>query len=239
MINDQRGVSDPRELVEVNGKGYIFEGRDVVLPLPRHAKVYTAGQTKEMLAMAGLRRYARGKDDQEWENAQDDWAHYTKVNNVSAFEALEHWDEMMKKFSYDAEAVKDIQEEIVASTKDMWDEEMATMQFYLDMGVDSEEHYYKWLETYRDEHFDGNDEMWRKATLDITKYNKRMAKESAEALNATCSEEHTRLPHNRRGLGRQIDDSAAMPLDARVLDRAGRRFGRTVYMKALRKRTSF
>lgn len=58
MINDQRGVSDPRELVEVNGKGYIFEGRDVVLPLPRHAKVYTAGQTKEMLAMAGLRRYA-------------------------------------------------------------------------------------------------------------------------------------------------------------------------------------
>ena len=50
MINDQRGVSDPRELVEVNGKGYIFEGRDVVLPLPRHAKGYTAGQTKEMLA---------------------------------------------------------------------------------------------------------------------------------------------------------------------------------------------
>lgn len=226
MINDQRGVSDPRELVEVNGKGYIFEGRDVVLPLPRHAKVYTAGQTKEMLAMAGLRRYARGKDNQEWENAQDDWAHYTKVNNVSAFEALEHWDEMMKKFSYDAEAVKDIQEEIVAATKDMWDEEMATMQFYLDMGVDSEEHYYKWLETYRDEHFDGNDEMWRKATLDITKYNKRMAKESAEALN-DASEEYIRF-HTIAGDWDEIDDSP-LAAYARVLDRAEEDLANGVY----------
>lgn len=226
MINDQRGVSDPRELVEVNGKGYIFEGRDVVLPLPRHAKVYTAGQTKEMLAMAGLRRYARGKDNQEWENAQDDWAHYTKVNNVSAFEALEHWDEMMKKFSYDAEAVKDIQEEIVASTKDMWDEEMATMQFYLDMGVDSEEHYYKWLETYRDEHFDGNDEMWRKATLDITKYNKQMAKESAEALN-DASEEYIRF-HTIAGDWDEIGDSP-LAAYARVLDRAEEDLANGVY----------
>lgn len=226
MINDQRGVSDPRELVEVNGKGYIFEGRDVVLPLPRHAKVYTAGQTKEMLAMAGLRRYARGKDNKEWENAQDDWAHYTKVNNVSAFEALEHWDEMMKKFSYDAEAVKDIQEEIVASTKDMWDEEMATMQFYLDMGVDSEEHYYKWLETYRDEHFGGNDEMWRKATLDITKYNKQMAKESAEALN-DASEEYIRF-HTIAGDWDEIGDSP-LAAYARVLDRAEEDLANGVY----------
>lgn len=226
MINDQRGVSDPRELVEVNGKGYIFEGRDVVLPLPRHAKVYTAGQTKEMLAMAGLRRYARGKDNKAWENAQDDWAHYTKVNNVSAFEALEHWDEMMKKFSYDAEAVKDIQEEIVASTKDMWDEEMATMQFYLDMGIDSEEHYYKWLETYRDEHFDGNDEMWRKATLDITKYNKRMAKESAEALN-DASEEYIRF-HTIAGDWDEIGDSP-LAAYARVLDRAEEDLANGVY----------
>lgn len=226
MINDQRGVSDPRELVEVNGKGYIFEGKDVVLPLPRHAKVYTAGQTKEMLAMAGLRRYARGKDNKAWENAQDDWAHYTKVNNVSAFEALEHWDEMMKKFSYDAEAVKDIQEEIVASTKDMWDEEMATMQFYLDMGIDSEEHYYKWLETYRDEHFEGNDEMWRKATLDITKYNKRMAKESAEALN-DASEEYIRF-HTIAGDWDEIGDSP-LAAYARVLDRAEEDLANGVY----------
>ena len=226
MINDQRGVSDPRELVEVNGKGYIFEGKDVVLPLPRHAKVYTAGQTKEMLAMAGLRRYARGKDNEAWENAQDDWVHYTKVNNVSAFEALEHWDEMMKKFSYDAEAVKDIQEEIVAATKDMWDEEMATMQFYLDMGVDSEEHYYKWLETYRNEHFEGNEEMWRKATLDITKYNRQMAKESAEALN-NVSAEYIKL-HTIAGDWDEIGDSP-LAAYARVLDRAEEDLANGIY----------
>ena len=229
MINDQRGVADPRELVEVNGKGYIFEGRDVVLPLPRHAKVYTAGQTKEMLAMAGLRRYARGKDNEAWEKAQDDWAHYTKVNNVSAFEALEHWDEMMKKFSYDAEVVKDIQEEIVASTKDMWDEEMATMQWYLDMGIDSEAHYYKWLETYRDEHFDGNDEMWREATLKITEYNKKVAKESAEALN-NVSAEYIKL-HTIAGDWDEIGDSPLLAY-ARVLDRAEEDLANGVYEDA-------
>lgn len=38
-INDQKGIPDPRELVEFGGKGYIFEGKDVVLPLPKHARV--------------------------------------------------------------------------------------------------------------------------------------------------------------------------------------------------------
>ena len=53
MINDQPGISDPRELVQIGGKGYIFEGKDVIVPLPEHAKVYTASQTKQMMAASG------------------------------------------------------------------------------------------------------------------------------------------------------------------------------------------
>lgn len=184
MINDQKGISDPREMVEVGGKGYIFEGSDVVLPLPKHAKVYTASQTKQMMKNAGIPRYASGKNNEAWENEKADWTHYTKINNVTAIEQLDHWDNMMRKFKDDAEVVKEIQEEIVASTKDMWNEDITTMQWYLDMGIDSQEQYYRWLEAYRDKHFDGDDEQWRKATLELHKWKK----EQADALNEISEE---------------------------------------------------
>ena len=188
MVNDQKGTSDPREMIEVGGKGYIFEGKDVVLPLPKHAKVYTASQTKQMMNNAGIPRYANGKNNKAWENAKANWAHYTKINNVSAIEQLEHWDNMMIKFKNDAEVIKEIQEEIVASTKDMWNEDITTMQWFLDMGMDTQEHYYRWLEDYRDEHFEGDEEQWRKATLELHKWKK----EQAEMLN-TASEEYIKL----------------------------------------------
>ena len=60
VINDQRGVPDPRELVEVGGKHFLFEGRDVVLPLPKHAKVYTASQTQAMLGALDVPQFAGG-----------------------------------------------------------------------------------------------------------------------------------------------------------------------------------
>ncbi len=179
MINDQRGVSDPRELVEVNGKGYIFEGKDVVLPLPKHAKVYTAEQTKQIMSRKGVPRYAKGKNNEEWENAKADWTHYIKVNEVSAIDYLEHWDAMMRKFKGDAEVVKEIQEEIVASTKSKWDEDIETMKWYLDMGDNTEEQYFAWLEAYRDENFEGNKEYWRKTTLELQKWKR----EQSDALN--------------------------------------------------------
>lgn len=179
MINDEKGKADPRELVEVNGKGYIFEGRDVVVPLPKHAKVYTADQTGQIMSRKGVPRYAKGKNNEEWENAKADWTHYIKVNEVSAIDYLEHWDAMMRKFKGDAEVVKEIQEEIVASTKSKWDEDIETMKWYLDMGDNTEEQYFAWLEAYRDENFEGNKEYWRKTTLELQKWKR----EQSDALN--------------------------------------------------------
>lgn len=42
VVNDERGVSDPRELIEHNGRLMMFSGRDVVVPLSQGDKVYTA-----------------------------------------------------------------------------------------------------------------------------------------------------------------------------------------------------
>ena len=179
-INDQRGIPDPRELVEVNGQQYLFEGRDVILPLPEHAKVYTASQTKQIMSMRGIRSYASGKNNEAWNAAQENWRHYTKVNNVSAEEELAHWQEMLKQFADDAEVIKEIQEEIVDSTKKMWDESLAAMEFNLDMGWISEEEYYSQLAAFRDENFAPNTEEWREATLELHKFNQETAKAQNE-----------------------------------------------------------
>ncbi len=225
MINDERGISDPRELVEVNGRGYIFEGRDVILPLPRHSKVYTAEQTRRIMEMSGIPHYAGGKDNEAWDNAKADWQHYIKINNVSAAESLEHWNKMLEQFAADAEVIKEIQEEIAASTRDMWDEDMGTMQWYLDMGIDSEEHYYTWLKTYRDEYFEGNEKYWRKATLDLHKH----AKEQADALNV-ISEEYVKL-HSALNDWSEIADG---PVEAynRIKERMAQNVADNLYTEA-------
>lgn len=225
MINDERGISDPRELVEVNGQGYIFEGRDVILPLPRHSKVYTAEQTRRIMEMSGIPHYAGGKNNEAWDNAQADWQHYIKINNVSAAESLEHWNKMLEQFAADAEVIKEIQEEIAASTRDMWDEDMNTMQWFLDMGIDSEEHYYTWLETYRDEYFEDNEKYWRKATLDLHKH----AKAQADALNV-ISEEYVKL-HSALNDWSEIADG---PVEAynRVKERMAKNVADNLYTEA-------
>ena len=42
MVNDEKGISDPRELIIDKGRAFIPQGKDVVLPLSKGAKVYTA-----------------------------------------------------------------------------------------------------------------------------------------------------------------------------------------------------
>lgn len=213
MINDQRGVSDPRELVEVDGKGYIFEGRDVVLPLPKHAKVYTAGQTKEIMHRAGIPHYAGGKNNEEWESIKADWTHYNKTHDVTPSEKLEHWDNMLLKFKNDAEVVKEIQEEIFAATKDQWTEDLNSMRWYFEIGVTSAEEYYQRLEQYRDEHFKGDSEQWRNATKELYRY----GKEHADALNL-ISEEYLSY-HNAINDWAEVGDTQTAAYD-RIRERA-------------------
>ncbi len=65
VINDERGIADPRELVVHNGFGYIFDGRDVPIMLSDNDRVYTAKDTKRIMSAAGIPHYASGKDTEE------------------------------------------------------------------------------------------------------------------------------------------------------------------------------
>ena len=129
VINDERGKSDPRELVEHNGKLFMFEGRDVIVPLSSGDKVYTADETKRIMAGIGLPHYAAGKNTNEaYEIAKSDFSHYSKTHIVSPSEELAAWQNMLEEFSYDSAAVREIDEKIFAAEQKLLKEQEASLK---------------------------------------------------------------------------------------------------------------
>ncbi len=117
MVNDERGVSDNRELIVDNGRAFIPQGRDVILPLSRGAKVYTARQTKQMMQALGIPRYADGKNNSDaFTAAQDNWSHYTRTHAVTTSDELAKWVEFSKQFKDNLKDVEDIEEQIFSLT---------------------------------------------------------------------------------------------------------------------------
>lgn len=113
MVNDQPGIADNRELIIDRGRAFIPEGRNVILPLSKGAKVYTAAQTKAIMSGLGIPHYASGKDNSDaFTAAKDDWTHYTKTHAVTTTQELEKWVELSKKFTSNQKDVWDIQEQI-------------------------------------------------------------------------------------------------------------------------------
>lgn len=185
MINDQRGVADPRELVEVGGRGYLFEGRDVVLPLPEHAKVYPAGETREILRMAGIPHYARGKDNDPWGDAKGAWSHRQKTALVplTAKDYMAWIDEMREKFQSNAEAMMELDEMFTDAVKQDWDEALDAMQYSLDMGEMSDEEYYAQLTAYRDEYIQAGTDTYKALSVKIHQYNEKALDDARKAAN--------------------------------------------------------
>lgn len=113
MVNDEKGISDPRELIVDKERAFIPQGRDVLLPLSKGAKVYTASQTKAIMSGMGIPHYATGKDNSDaFTSAKDDWTHYTKTHAVTTAQELEKWLEFQEKFKSNDKDIADIEEQI-------------------------------------------------------------------------------------------------------------------------------
>lgn len=113
MVNDEKGISDPRELIVDKGRAFIPQGKDVVLPLSKGAKVYTASQTKAIMNGMGIPHYATGKDNSDaFTSAKDGWTHYTKTHAVTTAQELEKWLEFQEKFKSNDKDIADIEEQI-------------------------------------------------------------------------------------------------------------------------------
>lgn len=118
MVNDEKGISDPRELIVDKGHAFIPQGKDVVLPLSKGAKVYTASQTKAIMNGMGIPHYATGKDNSDaFTSAKDDWTHYTKTHAVTTAQELEKWLEFQEKFKSNDKDIADIEEQIFSLTQ--------------------------------------------------------------------------------------------------------------------------
>lgn len=118
MVNDEKGISDPRELIVDKGRAFIPQGKDVVLPLSKGAKVYTASQTKAIMSGMGIPHYATGKDNSDaFTSAKDDWTHYTKTHAVTTAQELEKWLEFQEKFKSNDKDIADIEEQIFSLTQ--------------------------------------------------------------------------------------------------------------------------
>ena len=113
MVNDEKGISDPRELIVDKGRAFIPQGKDVLLPLSKGAKVYTASQTKAIMSGMGIPHYTTGKDNSDaFTSAKDDWTHYTKTHAVTTAQELEKWLEFQEKFKSNDKDIADIEEQI-------------------------------------------------------------------------------------------------------------------------------
>lgn len=113
MVNDETGVSDPRELIIDKGRAFIPQGKNVILPLSKGAKVYTASQTKRIMSGLGIPHYASGKDNSDaFISAKDDWTHYTKTHAVTVTEELSKWNAFSKQFTSNLKDAADIEEQI-------------------------------------------------------------------------------------------------------------------------------
>lgn len=142
MINDEKGKADPRELVEVNGKGYIFEGRDVVVPLPKHAKVYTADQTRQIMS-GNMPHYAKGKDTTAFESAKKAFTHRQKTSEVSVVDELEWWKAISKTIKLTQEEAEEVEEEIYALNKKLNEDSISDYKKRISNQVTDGE---RWLE---------------------------------------------------------------------------------------------
>ena len=134
MVNDQTGIADPRELIVDRGQAFIPQGRNVILPLSRGAKVYTASQTKAIMAGMGIPRYAEGKDNSDaFTAARDNWSHYTRTHAVTTTQELQKWVEFSKQFASNEKDIADITEQIFSLTRKQTDELNDQSSAYLEL----------------------------------------------------------------------------------------------------------
>ena len=149
LVNDERGIADPRELIYHDGKYMMYQGRDVIVPLDKGDRVYTAEQTKAIMAAMGIPSYARGYKNEWFEIQKSNFVSYTKSANVPIDEQIAWWKQALKEFAYDYEVVKECNEEIFSLTRKLVDNINDLSDIYID-----ERTYFNDWESYGDSAID-------------------------------------------------------------------------------------
>ena len=86
------------------------------------------------------------------------------------------------------DAQRDHQKRMEQNRKSAYDEEMADQKYFLDMGIISEEEYYRELERARDEFLEKDSDEWRRANVELKQYQDRVYKEALATLKEALDE---------------------------------------------------
>lgn len=133
MVNDQTGISDNRELIIDRGRAFIPQGQNVILPLSKGAKVYTASQTQAIMRGLDIPHYASGKNNSDaFTSAKDDWNHYTKTHVVTTAQELEKWLKFQERYKDNEKDIWDIEEQIFSLQQKLYSERVQESEKWLE-----------------------------------------------------------------------------------------------------------
>lgn len=154
IINDEK-TRDPRELVVRDGKGYIFEGRNVPIITKPGDQIYTAKQTKQIMRGFGVKHFASGTNNTAFENAKADFTHRKNTSEVSVLEELNWWKEIVATMNLAEEEAKEAEEEIYSLTKKLNEEQQNSYKTRIDNQIEDGE---RWLKQQIELNYIGYDE---------------------------------------------------------------------------------
>ena len=100
------------------------------------------------------------------------------------------------------------------SSEQAYQEELADQQYYLDMGLISEEDYYAALERLRDEYLEANSDAWRSATVELYRWQEEQRQAALEAAQQAYEQSAAILQGRQEEELEQAADSYQRKLQA-------------------------
>lgn len=131
VVNDEKGISDPRELIYHRGKYMMYSGKDVIIPLDKGDKVYTASQTKAIMSGMGIPHYASGINNDLYEAERSNFQSRVKSSNVPIEEQISWWESAAQRYAYDYEIIKECSEEVFSLTRKLADSLNSVSDVYI------------------------------------------------------------------------------------------------------------
>ncbi|MBQ8300678.1 MAG: hypothetical protein IJX57_01755 [Clostridia bacterium] len=132
VVNDQKGIANPTELIQHDNALYMLPGRNVLTYLSKHDKVYTASQTQAIMRGLGIPHYASGKNNSDaFTLAKDNWNHYTKTHAVTTTQELEKWLEFQEQYKDNEKDIWDIEEQIFSLQQKLYSERVRASEKWL------------------------------------------------------------------------------------------------------------
>lgn len=146
VVNDQKGATYKELVLPPNGKPFIPKGRNVMLPLQKGTKIMPAGQTKELMKLMKIHRFAGGIGDffgGAWEKitniAGSIWDYVQnpeKIVQIAINKFADISDMVEPWFSIAGGTIKKLMDNIVEFVKGLFDKAIPEVSYSPSGGVE-------------------------------------------------------------------------------------------------------